>query len=145
MNVSFVETMYYETAVQSLCVGAPVTLQAIMKRHSLTDEQLNCEIGDGDIPYLAMHFDGVSPYCHVMELSAAEQADLNELYHKNGTQVAMTDCLILWKRREPSTSTYGALLCILLRLGKGDIAHKVGNFMAGGECACIHGCMYNCI
>ncbi len=105
----------------------------IIERHCLTDEHLNREIGDGDIPYLAKHFDGVSPYRQVMELSFAEQADLNELYHKNGTQVAMTECLILWKRHEPSTATYRALLGILLRLGKLDIAHEVGQYMAGGE------------
>ncbi len=56
---------------------------------------------DSNIPFLAEYFDGVILYSSSMGLSPAEQADINELYHKEGTQVAMTKCLILWKKHSP--------------------------------------------
>ena len=62
-----------------------------MSRYSLTDEQLNNEIGDFDIPYLAEYFEGVKIYANAMGLTPAEQADVNRFYCYEGTQVAMTD------------------------------------------------------
>ncbi len=96
-----------------------------MSTYSLTDQQLDSEIGDSDNSYLAEYFDGVNIYSNAMRLTPAEQADVNELYHKNGTQVAMTECLILWKRHDPYAATYKALLELLLRLRKDKIADDI--------------------
>ncbi len=96
-----------------------------MSRYSLTDEQLNSEIGDSDNSYLAEYFDGSKIYANAMGLTPAEQADVNELYHKNGTQVAMTECLILWKRHDPFSATYKALLELILGLRKDKIADDI--------------------
>ncbi|XP_064391085.1 uncharacterized protein LOC135338922, partial [Halichondria panicea] len=102
-----------------------VTLQDLVSRYSLTDEQLNSEIGDSDNSYLAEYFDGSKIYANAMGLTPAEQADVNELYHKNGTQVAMTECLTIWKRHNPYTATYKALLELLLGLIKDKIADDI--------------------
>ena len=49
-----------------------------------------------------------------MRLTRAEQANVIELYHKRGTQVAMTECLTIWKQHNPNyAATYGALLELL--------------------------------
>ena len=78
-----------------------------------------------------------------MGLSPAEQADINELYHKEGTQVAMTKCLILWKKHSPFpfAATYKALLELLLRLKKERIAFEICQHLTQCEyntaCACI--------
>ena len=96
-----------------------------MSRYSLTDKQLNSEIGDSDILYVAEYFDESKIYANAMGLTPAEQADVNELYHKNGTQVAMTECLIIWKRHNPYAATYKAVLELLLRLRKDKIADDI--------------------
>ncbi len=96
-----------------------------MSRYSLADEQLDSEIGDSDIPYMTKYFDGVKIYSRVMGLTPAEQADVNRLYCYEGTQVAMTECLILWKRHDPYAATYKALLELLLRLRKDKIVDDI--------------------
>ncbi len=102
-----------------------VTLQKLRRQYSLTDEQLNNEVEKSDIPYLAEYFDGVRIYSSAMGLTPAEQADVKDLSHSKGTQVAMTECLILWKRHDPFTATYRALLEFLLRLRKEKTAEQV--------------------
>ncbi len=95
-----------------------------MSRYSLTDEQLNSEIGDSDVFYLAKYFDGLAIYANAMGLTPAEQADVNELRPKMGTQVAMTECLILWRKHNYAI-TYKALLELLLGLRKDKIADDI--------------------
>ena len=60
-----------------------------------------------------------------MGLTRAEQANVNELFHKRGTQVAMTECLTVWKQHNPYAATYRALLELLLRLRKEKIADEI--------------------
>ena len=112
-----------------------VTLQDLVSRYSLTDEQLNSEIGDSDIPYLAEYFNGVKIYSSAMGLTPAQQADVNRLYCYEGTQVAMTECLILWKRHDPFAGTHKALLELLLGLRKDNIADDI--------CQHLTRCEYN--
>ncbi len=107
-------------------IGPPanrVTLQDLIKQYSLTDEQLNSEIEE--ITFLAEYFDGVKIYSNAMGLTRAEHADVNELFHKRGTQVAMTECLTLWKQHNPYAATFKALLELLLRLRKEKIADEI--------------------
>ncbi len=102
-----------------------VTLQELVEQYNLTDEQLNSGIEVPDTPYLASCFDNVELYSSAMGLPPAEQADVNMLTHREGTQTAMMKCLQIWKQHNPSQATYRALLDIALRLGKGDTAHQV--------------------
>ncbi len=74
---------------------------------------------------MALCFDCVSIYSNAMGLAPAEQADVNRLYHSEGTQTAMVKCLKFWKQRNPSQATYNALLDIVLGVGKGDTAHQI--------------------
>ena len=85
-------TMYYVyfhalISVHLLLAANRVTLQDLVSRYSLTDEQLNSEIQDSDIPYLAEYFDGSKIYASAMGLTPAQQADVNRLYCYEGTQV----------------------------------------------------------
>ncbi len=102
-----------------------VTLQELIKQYSLTDEQLNSKIEDSDNPKMALYFDNVCTYSNAMGLAPAEQADVNRLYYSEGTQIAMMNCLQVWKQRNSSRATYRALLDIVLELGKGDTADKI--------------------
>ncbi len=99
-----------------------VTLQELIRRYNLTDQQLNSEIEDSDTPKMALCFDDVQMYSSAMGLAIAEQADVNQ---SRGTQAAMMKCLQIWKEHDPSQATYRALLGIALRLGKGDTAHQI--------------------
>ncbi len=102
-----------------------VTLQELVERYNLTDEQLNSEIEDSETPELALCFDDVDLYSSSMVLTIADQADVKRLYHSEGTRAAMMKCLQIWKDRNPFQATYRALLDIALRLGKGDTAHQI--------------------
>ncbi|XP_064389428.1 histone-lysine N-methyltransferase EHMT1-like isoform X2 [Halichondria panicea] len=99
-----------------------VALQELMRRYNLTDEQVNSEIVDSDIPEMALCFDDVDMYSTAMGLAIAEQADVKE---SRGNQAAMMKCLKIWKGHNPSRATYRALLGIALRLGKGNTADQV--------------------
>ncbi len=137
----------FHTNFQSMfasSIGSPanqVTLQEIIKRYSLTDEQLDSEIDE--ITFLAEYFDGVKIYSNAMGLTRAEQADVNELFHKRGTQVAMTECLTVWKQHNPYAVTYRALLELLLRLRKERIADEICQHLT--QCECILSYSYNAI
>ncbi len=118
---------YLSPLLFAASIGSPanrVTLQELTRRYNLTDEQLNREIEDSDTPKLALYFDNVSIYSSAMGLAHAEQADVN-LYHREGTQIAMMRCLRVWKQRDPLRATYRALLDIVLGLGKRDTAHQI--------------------
>ncbi len=107
-------------------IGPPAneaTLQELIMQYNLTDKQLGSEIEE--IIFLAEHFDGVEIYSNAMGLTRAKQADVNELFHKRGTQVAMTECLTVWKQHNPYAATYRALLELLLRLRKEKIADEI--------------------
>ena len=108
-----------------------------MRRYNLTDEQLNREIGNPDFPYLAIYFDDVDIYSNAMRLAPAEQADVNRVYHSEGTQAAMMKCLKIWKQRNSSRATYRALLDILLRLEKEETADKICQQLAQRKYMCI--------
>ena len=97
-----------------------------MKHHNMSSDQLDCEIKEEDVTYLAQHFDNVELYLRVFGLTATEQADVRRLARDN--HIAMAECLSLWRRHNPSTATLRKLLEILLHLGKEEIASKVCSY-----------------
>ena len=97
----------------------------------MSSDQLDCEIEDKDVIFLSEYFDDVEYYLDILGLTPAEQSDVRRKVPVGGTQIAMKDCLLLWKRHNPSTATLGTLLETLLSLRKEDIASKV--------------CMYYCL
>ncbi|XP_064391903.1 uncharacterized protein LOC135339643 isoform X3 [Halichondria panicea] len=106
----------------------PTTLQRLMDKHKLTTAQVNSEIQQKDIPLLAGYFDNVGFYIYLMELSPGEQSDV-QLKKNESNHLAMIECLTIWKRRKPSQATFRALLEMLVKLKKEEIAAKV--------CQCI--------
>ena len=73
-----------------------------MKHHNMSSDQLDCEIEEGDITYLAQHFDNVELYLRVFGLTATEQVNVKKIQDNH---IAMTECLSLWRRHNPSTAT----------------------------------------
>ncbi len=86
---------------------------------------LNNEIETKEFVILAAHFDNVRMYSLALGLTPAQQADVRQLLISDDTQTAMMKCLSLWQRSNPSAATYGALVTLLLRMMKYDIASKV--------------------
>ncbi len=86
---------------------------------------LNNEIETKEFVILATYFDNVRMYSVALGLTAAQQADVRLLLVSDDTQVAMMECLSLWQRSNPSAATYRALVKLLLRMRKYDIANKV--------------------
>ena len=99
-----------------------MTLGRLMEMCGANSDQLNCEIEEKDITYLAEYFDNVELYVRVFGLTPAEQVDVGRI---RDNQVAMTECLSLWRKHNPSTATLRTLLEILLKLKKEEIASKV--------------------
>ena len=97
-----------------------------MEDYSISRDQMACEIEERDIMILAGYFDNVNFYLSVMGLSTSEQVDVRKM---SSNQLAMAECLSLWRRHNPSTATLRALLEILMRLRKEEIASKMCDLM----------------
>ena len=113
--------------LQNTCTGAheATALEKFTEVHSVSCDQLDFEIEDSDIIYLARYFDNVEYYFSVLGLTSAEQTDITLKKVSEGTQLAMNHCLLVWKRHNPSKATLRTLLEILLSLKKEEIASNV--------------------
>ncbi len=111
--------------------------QRLMDNYQLTTPQVNREIHQKDISYLAVSFDNVELYVDAMELSPGEQTDV---HRKPNTRVAMIECLKIWKRKKLSQATFRALLEMLVKLKKETIANKICQYIKVGVCVCLNLC-----
>ena len=99
-------------------------------KHGVTDEQLDQEIEQDDLAPVAMHFDDVELYLNPLKLTGNEQADVRrETYLSRSNQVAVINCLSIWRGHEPSEATFRALIKILLDLSKEEIATKICQYL----------------
>ncbi|XP_064388594.1 death-associated protein kinase 1-like isoform X4 [Halichondria panicea] len=105
-------------------------LHEFMVKHGVTDEQLDREIEQDDLAPVAMHFDDVELYLNPLKLTDNEQSDVRrETYLSRSNQVAVINCLLIWRGHEPSEATFGALIRILLDLGKEEMATKICQYL----------------
>ena len=101
------------------------SLHELMVKHGVTDEQLDREIEQDDLAPVAMHFDDVELYLNPLKLNGNEQIDVKRDAFVKGNQVAVINCLSIWRGHEPSEATFRALIRILLGLRKEEIATKI--------------------
>ena len=101
-----------------------------MSDFNISSDQLDLELEENDVTYFAAHFDDVKLYLNILGLTNSEQVDVRTTAHLNGNQVAVAECLLLWRRHNPSIATLRTLLDILLKLRKEDVAVKI--------CGCFH-------
>ena len=101
----------------------------LMKRHNVTDKQLNTELREADFSHLAKYFDRIELYVYEMDLTPSEQGDVT-LKGNHNIQDAMIMCLSYWRRHNPSKATYKSLLNILVSLDQGLIADNVCQYLA---------------
>ncbi|XP_064391884.1 uncharacterized protein LOC135339638 isoform X9 [Halichondria panicea] len=101
-------------------------LQQLLGKCPLTTSQINREIQQKDIPYLAAYFDIVELYVDAMELNPGEQNDVSK---KANTHASMIECLKIWKKRKLSQATFRVLLEMLVKLKKEAIADQVCQYL----------------
>ena len=109
-------------------------LQGLMDKYQITTSQVDHKIQQKDIPYLAPHFDYVNLYVDVMGLTPGEQMDVNGA---DTNQLAMIKCLNLWTRKNPAQATFRALLEMLVKLKKEEIAMKICQYLIPVS-LCVH-------
>ncbi|XP_064387761.1 uncharacterized protein LOC135335956 [Halichondria panicea] len=101
----------------------------LMVKHGVTDEQLDREIVQDDLALVATHFDNVELYLNPLKLTDNEQADVKRDAFVKGNQVAVINCLSIWRGHEPSETTFRALIRILLDLKKEEIAIQICQYL----------------
>ncbi len=112
--------------------GGPrtVTIEELKECTKVTDSQLDTEIKETDMIILAAHFDNVETYPVQLGLSPAEHQTVRSLSFQYDIQTAMDKALRLWRQHNPGAATYRALVEIVFRMGKVDVAAKVCEFLA---------------
>ncbi len=103
-------------------------LQRLMVKYQI---QVDREIQQIDVPYLAASFDSVEVYVDAMELSSGEQSDVRKM---ESNHIAMIRCLNIWKSKKLSQATFRALLEMLVQLKKEAIADHVCQYLKVDVC-----------
>ena len=102
-----------------------------MDKCPLTTAQVNREIQQEDVSYLAPCFDNVELYVDAMKLTPGEQSDVQL---KKSNHLAMIECLKIWRGKQRSQATFRALLEMLVKLRKGEIADLVCQYLKVSVC-----------
>ncbi len=102
-----------------------MTIEELKKHTKVTDSQLDTEIEDSHIRSISEYFENVDDYVMLLGLKPSQQTDVKDLAIRKSTQTAVCEMLKLWRRPNPLTATYRALIETLLRANKGDIAVKL--------------------
>ncbi len=116
----------FHSYCRSCAQPVSTALQRLMDKYQLTTSQINREIQQKNIPYLARHFDNVEVYIYLLELTPGEQSDVR-LKRTESNHLAMTECLTIWKRKKPRQATFRALLEMLVMLRKEGLLLKYVN------------------
>ncbi len=103
-------------------------LQQLMDTCPLTTAQVSREIQQEDVSYLAPCFDNVELYVDAMKLTPGEQSNV-QLKKIESNHLAMIECLKIWRGKQRSQATFRALLEMLVKLRKGEIADLVCQYL----------------
>ncbi len=108
-----------------------------MDKCQLTTTQVNGVIQQKDVSYLALNYDNVELYVDAMELTPGEQSDVR-LKKIESNHLAMIECLKIWKSKKPSQATFRALLEMLVKMKKWEIAAQVCQYIKVSACVCLN-------
>ena len=116
-----------------MCGLKTVTIEELKDRTNVTDSQLDNEIEERDMILLAAHFKvNIETLSVQLELTPADQQDVEDVAFRYKTQTAVDKALRLWRKANPGAATYRALVEIVLRMGVNGmaIAEEVCKFSA---------------
>ena len=110
-----------------------MTIEELKDYTSVTDSQLDTEIEERDMILLAAHFKvNIETLSVQLELTPADQQDVEDVAFRYKTQTAVDKALRLWRKANPGAATYRALVEIVLRMGVNGtaVAEEVCKFSA---------------
>ena len=110
-----------------------MTIEELKDRTNVTDSQLDTEIEERDMILLAAHFKvNIEALSVQLELTPADQQDVEDVAFRYKTQTAVDKALRQWRKANPGAATYRALVEIVLRMGVNGttIAEEVCKFSA---------------
>ena len=109
-----------------------MTIEELKDRTNVTDSQLDTEIEEADMIFLAAYFNNIETFPLLLGLNPAEQQDVKYALVLNDMRTAMFHALRLWRKANPGAATYRALVEIVLRMGVNSIAiaEEVCKFLA---------------
>ena len=109
-----------------------LTIEVLQENHSLTDDQLDHEIGEQEMFYVAKLFGGWSQYVETpgLGLSQGEKAQIMEDRALTSNALRMKEALKIWRSPNPYSATFRNLLSILLSFNtQGDVAQEVCKYL----------------
>ena len=129
MGVSFPLSHRYSIVIHAYTISFadphPIHTTGLAERIDIEHPLLNNEIETTEFIHLAAYFDNVIMYSLALGLTPAQQADVRQIKVLEDTQTAMMQCLSLWQRSNPAAATYRALIKLLQKMRKNEIANKV--------------------
>ncbi len=105
-------------------------LQELVDKYHVDTIKLDREIPDNEVPVIAAYFDSVDLYSQAMSLSPADQTTVRTTLVQYDAQTAMANCLSIWKSHYSFNATFRALLELLLRLNRVEVAARVCQYLA---------------
>ena len=98
------------------------TIEELKAHTNVTDTELNSEVEETDVQFLATQFNNLEDFPALLGLNPAEQQEVKYALHLNDIQTAAIHALRLWRKANPGAATYRALVEIVLRMGRDDLA-----------------------
>ena len=106
-----------------------LTIEDLQTDTGVSNLQLDKKINEDDFNGIADFFEDVETYLDNLGLDPGQKTDIKDLARDKDTKTAVVKALKLWRQPNPIAATFRALLWILIRLRKGDIAVKVCRYI----------------
>ena len=94
-----------------------MTIEELKNHIEVTESQLDTEIEERDMILLAPYFRDVEALSEQLGLIPADQQNAKNASLQFDVQTGVKKALSLWRRADPSATTYRALVEIVLRMG----------------------------
>ena len=107
----------------------PLVINDLQREVDISDCQLDTKIREEHLLDVAGCFDCLETYLDKLGLTPGQQTDVKDLAFRCNTKTAMAEALKLWRQPNPYTSTFKALVEILLDLRRGDVADRVCQYI----------------
>ena len=106
-----------------------LSISELKRATGVTDQQLDKELEDIDFYMLGVQFDTLFGLLEELGLNPADRANVKRRVDQEDIQSGVALALRLWQSVNPSAATFRALVKILFRLRKGDIAVQICNYI----------------
>ena len=106
-----------------------LSISELKRATGVTDQQLDKELEDIDFYMLGVQFDTVFGLLEELGLNPADRANVKRRVDHESIQSGVALALRLWQSVNTSAATFRALVRILLRLRKGNVAVRICNYI----------------